>query len=129
MELSNLIGTEFHRCAEMVMQGKAPNPRCNRVAAMMKTFDSEWFSVTEVAPYQTEMKVWSDRYRYQGTLDLVAELNLVPTLIDFKSSARINDDMGMQLAAYAEAYKEITGVEIKQGLIVCVSKDKPHHKA
>jgi len=36
--------------------------------------------------------------------------------------------MDLQLVAYAQAYKEGTSVEIKQGMIVHVSKDKPHFK-
>ncbi len=49
-------------------------------------------------------------------------------LVDWKTSSRIYPDMDLQLVAYAQAYKEQTGVELKQGLIVQVSKDKPHFK-
>lgn len=36
--------------------------------------------------------------------------------------------MDLQLVAYAQAYNEMTGSKIKDGLIVHVSKDKPHYK-
>jgi hypothetical protein len=36
--------------------------------------------------------------------------------------------MDIQLVAYTQAYKEQTGQEIKQGMIVHVSKDKPRFK-
>lgn len=47
---------------------------------------------------------------------------------DWKTSARIYPDMDLQLVAYAQAYKEQTGIELKQGMIVHVSKDKPDFK-
>ncbi len=37
-------------------------------------------------------------------------------------------DMALQLSAYARAYEEMTGVKLKRGIIVLVSKDKPKHK-
>lgn len=49
-------------------------------------------------------------------------------VMDWKTSSRIYDDMQLQLAAYAHAYNEQRGTAVKSGLIVCVSKDKPHFK-
>jgi hypothetical protein len=127
VRLSNAVGTEFHRCCEVLLSGKSPETPCKRVSAMVDVFKRGWFDTAYVAPWQTEMKVWSVRYRYQGTLDMVGEVNGVPTLVDFKTSSRINEDMGMQLAAYANAYRELTGQKVDNGLIVCVSKEKPDH--
>ncbi len=47
---------------------------------------------------------------------------------DWKTGSRIYADHALQLAAYAQAYKEQTGKEIKVGIIVHVSKDKPYHR-
>jgi len=123
--LSNKIGTEFHRCLEQVMKGQTPVPQAYipRIKRMLQSFDS-WFAVTDVSPYATEMKVYSHKHKYQGTFDMVAEINGVPMIVDFKSSSKISDDMGIQLAAYAYAYHEMTGLMLNTGLIVLVTKDK-----
>ncbi len=128
LEWSNLIGTDYHRCVEEITQGKVPIPRYKRVKGMINTFNRDWFSVTAVAPYGTEMKVYSRKYGFQGTLDFVGEINHTPKVLDHKSSSGINEDMGMQLAAYAQAYYEMTGFKFKIGEIILVKKKKPHFK-
>lgn len=122
--LSNLIGTEFHRCAEIITQGNVPEPRCPRVVKMLPSF-MQWFNNVQLAPFATEMKVYSHKHGYQGTLDLVGEVDGKLYIVDYKSSAGIKEDMGLQLAAYARAYGEMTGVLPKLGKIVLVKKDKP----
>lgn len=122
---ANKIGTEFHRCVELKMLGKEAKPQIciPRITKMLARFD-EWFAVNQVAPYGNEMKVYSKKHRYQGTFDMAAEINGVPMLVDFKSSAQIGDEMALQVAAYAYAYFEMTGVMLKKGLIVLVTKDR-----
>lgn len=123
--LANVIGTEFHRCVEQIMAGRSYEIRVykERVTKMLARFN-EWFAVTDVAPYANEMKVYSHKHKYQGTFDMVAEINGVPMIVDFKSSAKISDNMGLQVAAYAYAYYEMTGLMLKRGLVVLVTKDK-----
>ncbi len=70
--------------------------------------------------------MWSVEHEYQGTLDCVARLGRKLVLIDWKTSAGIYADMGLQLAAYAKAYEERTGQPIKTGIIVLVTKKRPH---
>lgn len=127
LKLSNMIGTEFHRCIELIMKGQKPNPKCPRVKGMLKSFD-KWFAVTDVAPYACEMKVYSHKWKYQGTFDMVGEINGVPLIVDYKSSSQISEDMGLQLVAYAVAYEEMTGLKLTKGLIVLVKKDKPNFR-
>lgn len=122
--LSNLIGTEFHRCAELFTQGNIVQTPCPRVKRMLPSF-LQWFDSVQIAPYATEMKVYSHKHRYQGTLDFVGEIDGEVFLVDYKSSSKINDDMALQLVAYARAYGEMTGVTPKKGKIVLVKKDKP----
>lgn len=49
-----------------------------------------------------------------------------PYVIDWKSGNAIYPEYGEQLAGYAIAYEEQTGVKIKYGYIVCVTKKRPH---
>jgi len=98
-----------------------------RVQGMMKSYEG-WLASVRGELWATELKVVSRKYVYSGTLDAVICLGKKLYIADWKTSARIYDDYGMQLAAYAQAYAEENGPQPKLGLIVCVSKDKPHFK-
>lgn len=90
-----------------------------------------WLESSGFKPLETELHVVSHKYRYAGTLDAVGYLADKPTaliVLDWKTSSGIYPDMAEQLVAYAQAYYEDKGIWIKKGIIVHVSKDKPHHK-
>jgi CRISPR/Cas system-associated exonuclease Cas4 (RecB family) len=94
---------------------------------MMNSFVG-WAKVVNGDIHCTEYKIISRKYRYSGTLDAVGTFEGKPMLYDWKTSSSIYRDMDLQLAAYAQAYKEETGIDLKQGMIVHVSKDKPRYK-
>lgn len=133
-EMANKIGTEFHRCVELYLKGYAitmsddvsPSMQ-NRIYGMLRSF-YRWADSVNGDIHHTELKVLSRKHYYSGTLDAVGTFDGEPMLYDWKTSSRIYDNMDLQLVAYAQAYKEQTGIELKQGMIVCVSKDKPDFK-
>jgi hypothetical protein len=87
---------------------------------------ADWAYGAEFVPEVQEFKVISRQYRYHGTLDAVGTRhgsNLLE-LFDWKSSSDIYKENGYQLAAYAQAYYETTGIRLKSGGIVHVSKDR-----
>lgn len=132
--VANQIGTEFHRCVEEYLDDGCFLVDCGlsynmqkRVEGMVDSFVA-WAETVNGEIHSTETKVISRKYAYSGTFDAVGTLDGKPMLYDWKTSSRIYPDMDLQLAAYAQAYKEQTGVELKEGLIVHVSKDKPRFK-
>jgi hypothetical protein len=145
--ISSAIGTEFHRCVESyintgdyivmdaTIDGLPLHGTSVRVAGMMRSF-AKWANAVDAGIHHTERKIISREYVYSGTLDAVGTLNGKPMLFDWKTSSRIYDDMQLQLAAYAQAYNEehrksgldIIHKDVKDGTIVCVSKDKPNFK-
>jgi hypothetical protein len=134
-KLANLIGTEFHRCVEDYLNTGDYSPNCVRVGGMMRSFVA-WAQSIDGTIDHTELKVISKTHIYSGTLDAVGKIGKTPMLVDWKTSSRIYPDMALQLSAYAEAYNEMnsrSGMDIiykpiKEGLIVHISKDKPHFK-
>jgi hypothetical protein len=48
---------------------------------------------------ENECTVWSRRYGYAGTCDIVAEINGETIWIDVKSGKNLHDEVGLQLAA------------------------------
>jgi CRISPR/Cas system-associated exonuclease Cas4 (RecB family) len=94
---------------------------------MMKSFVA-WAESVDGTIDHTELKVVSKTHKYSGTFDAVGKIGKTRLLIDWKTGSSIYSDMDLQLVAYAQAYNEMTGSKIKDGLIVHVSKDKPHFK-
>lgn len=127
---ANAIGTEFHWYAEHLAQGdEMLEPANRRLLGMVKRFD-EWVVSSGIKIKESELHVVSKEHKYAGTFDAVGYLpgSRKLVLFDWKTSSGIYPDMELQLAAYAQAYREQTGCEIKKGVIVLVSKDKPNHR-
>ena len=77
-------------------------------------------------PRHCEQRVYHPEYRYAGTLDLVADWQSKPTLIDWKTSYRMKKlswlkDYQLQTAAYAKAFEWMYKTEIEQTLVVVLT--------
>src|SRR5579872_4165945 len=134
MDIAAAVGTAFHDCVEQYLDTGKFTARMEkysscipRVVGMMESW-IDWAVNVDGTIYHTELKVISKLYTYSGTFDAVGHIGKALRLIDWKTSSRIYDDFELQLAAYAQAYKEQTGVDVRVGLIVHVSKDKPRFK-
>ena len=76
-----------------------------------------------------EVALYSDLLRVAGTADCIAEYNGVPSVIDFKTSRKPKkevwiDDYYMQTFAYKLMFEEMTGIEIKQVVILVACIDQ-----
>jgi len=76
-----------------------------------------------------EIALYSDLLRVAGTADCIAEYNGVPSVIDFKTSRKPKkevwiDDYYMQTFAYKLMFEEMTGIEIKQVVILVACIDQ-----
>lgn len=125
------VGKRFHRRAERLAKGLFVRlPKDRRLARMLEVFDS-WVVSSGLKVKETELHVVSAAYKYQGTFDATGYLSDRPKelcLFDWKTSSAIYPEYAEQLVAYAQAYFEQTGIWIKSGIILHVSKDKPRHK-
>ena len=76
-----------------------------------------WHARSGYEPVWTEFPVWSERHGYAGTLDTAGQVHLhaphlgvdglVAVVGDWKSSSRLHLEAHMQVAAYAEALREM----------------------
>lgn len=64
----------------------------------------------------------SELYRYGGTPDLYARIDGKITVLDFKTGSSIYDEYFYQVAAYAFAIEEVTGVQIDQTWILGIGR-------
>jgi hypothetical protein len=69
------------------------------------------------------MKLISEKYGYGGTIDFLCYLDGVLTLVDFKTSKAIYDEMLLQLCAYVKLLQE-NGYDIKQAKILRIGRDE-----
>ena len=58
---------------------------------------------------KSEHRVYSERHKFAGTLDVLVDWKRRTRLIDLKSTASVPKTVGPQTAAYAEAHTEMTG--------------------
>lgn len=65
-----------------------------------------------------EYHIFSDEYRYAGTIDLVVWLDGKLQLLDIKTSNSIHTTMELQLAAYAQAWNETHDTKIEDTGII-----------
>lgn len=96
-------GTEVHALAEQLVHGEkvdVPDELAGHVDSYLRFLD-EW----DPQPVLVEAVVFSRRYRYGGTLDLVADLaDGSRWLVDVKTTrSGVYGETGLQLAAYRYA--------------------------
>ena len=96
------MGTRVHRAVELYLKGED----CD-LTGIERPFSAflDWrFSWDQFELLASEVMTY-DTYRngYAGTADIIARLNNEVWLIDLKTSPRIYDEYGMQLAAYQYA--------------------------
>lgn len=111
-------GTYIHNVLERWIKGDDIKPMLANDPDMTKLIKNAgaWFVDNEISDEQTELTLYSDKYGYAGTADLVCKMKNkvegqepVTALIDFKSGKSIYDTAALQMAAYAMAYEETTG--------------------
>ena len=123
------IGTAVHQMCEFYL--------CNYIVKLDKeekvirdTFNRIRFLLGNINNIVgTEIALYSDLLRVAGTADCIAEYNGVPSIIDFKTSRKPKkeewiDDYYMQTFAYKLMFEEMTGIEIKQIVILVACIDQ-----
>lgn len=105
-------GTEVHALAEKLVKGEkveVPGELAGYVEAYVSFLD-EW----KPQPVLVEAAVGNRRWKYAGTLDLVADLpNGERALLDLKTARGVYGEVGAQISAYrfAEVYLDGDGNE------------------
>lgn len=112
------IGNQVHKALEQSIKIKLKQPfklveiftpEADKIVNKALKDYKKWQRKTGFKPLQTELTVHSDCYNYAGTLDCVGTINDEIAIIDWKTSKRINKEHYLQVAAYADAYCEMTG--------------------
>lgn len=132
------IGTVVHewieRYAGAAIRGhrlRIPLPENEQARRGVEAFIG-WTEAHDVKFLESERPIYSRSGDYAGTVDIIAEVNGVLSVLDVKTSTRVYPQYALQLAAYWLAWEEdeevtasLAGREprrIQQGLVVHVSK-------
>ena len=121
LEKAQEIGTQAHALVEWELRrelGQDQGPRPETRPEALWAFESweTWRRSVELEPLWVEQVVYSKRYGYAGTVDLIARLHLkdarhdygrVLTMIDWKTGKRHYAESSLQAAAYSEALHEM----------------------
>lgn len=126
------IGTHAHALVEHHLRrilGEAVDapklPDVPEVAQAAKwAFDAwlAWASGVKLKPIQIEQTIYSLQHRYAGTLDLLAEVDGVLTVLDWKTGKSVYAESFLQNAAYQVAVGEMGHGNVERGIIVRLPK-------
>lgn len=120
------LGTQVHKACEDYLNGvevilREPHPIDSDFNQMMYGFGN-FIAKFDPHTVATELFVYSARHGYAGSADLVCRLDGELWIIDFKTSKSLHDAMGLQLAAYRQAYQEMTGRRARTAILKLTTK-------
>jgi genome maintenance exonuclease 1 len=123
------IGTAVHQMAEFYLSNYIIKLK-DEDKKIVDTFNRLRFLLGNINNIVgNEVALYSDLLRVAGTADCIAEYNGVPSIIDFKTSRKPKkeewiDDYYIQTFAYKLMFEEMTGIEIKQVVILVACIDQ-----
>ena len=127
LEKAAEIGSQCHRLLEWNIrkalgQKVGPEPKVFDDALWAFMAFSDWAAKVNLKPKLIEQIVFSTRHGYAGTMDLMAEVDGVDTLVDFKTSKAVYAEAHLQTAAYRVALQEMGHGTVDRAVIVRLPK-------
>jgi hypothetical protein len=127
LEKASEIGTQVHALIEWNLrrelgQQVGPEPRVQDDAQWAFMSYQDWANSVQLKPRFIEQTVFSRTYGYAGTMDLLADVNGILTLIDFKTGKAIYGEAHLQNVAYQMALREMGHSVPNAGLVVRLPK-------
>lgn len=121
------IGTQVHALIEWNLrqslgQKVGPEPRVLDAAQWGFMAWQDWAQKVALKPVFIEQMVFSRTHKYAGTMDLLAEVNGVLALVDFKTGKSIYAEAYLQNVAYQQALREMGHAAPATGYIVRLPK-------
>ena len=118
-------GTQVHEAAEALVLGEEIHwmddygkaKYSQLVWEMILKFYDFW-TTHKPELISTEEFVYSDKFKYAGTADLLVKMDGEVWLLDIKTSNNLHRSYNLQLAAYAKAIEEAKGIKIQRTGII-----------
>lgn len=127
------VGNAVHKYAEdfinlkLGLSEQEPKlPRHPKVRSGVEAF-REWDEQHGIEYLSSERLLYSVAHHYSGTMDILARVNGVKTIIDIKTSSRVQSTHKLQLAGYMLAYnEEFPDDPVENRMILHVSREGGH---
>jgi len=139
LETRQAIGSHVHKLIEMTLSGKDVNLGSYELEireGMCRFF--EFNKIAKLKPEALEQRLWSNEYGYAGTADYIGKYTSPEKFLvrghkakfkkeafvigDWKTARSFYPSYWLQLAAYAMAFKELTGIEV-DGVFIARIRD------
>lgn len=126
MEQAGSVGTSVHKMIECYLNNVNSYEKRLLVRAHFENIKSLLDKIDNI--HFTEIALFSDQLHTAGTCDVISQYDGVLSIIDFKTSRKKKQnawiqDYFLQATAYALMYKEMSGLDIKQGVILITGED------
>lgn len=128
------IGTRAHKAIDDLIHGLDPQITPDIKFAVDGFL--AWKSSNSLAIEMGDTKLASKLFGYGGSLDFVAFDKNEAIVFDLKTTKKRKnmphgayDEMGLQLAAYSQAFHETYGLKVKAAYVLWVDKERPDFKA
>ena len=124
---SSIIGTQTHNLIENYLNGIPHNDELRLLSvAHFNNLIPFLQKINDI--HGTELRLYSNKMKLAGTSDCIAKYDGVLSIIDYKTKRSNQQEEWMtdhfiQGTAYSEMFKELTGIEIKQ-VVILVSSEK-----
>ena len=126
---SSAIGTEAHRFNKAYLDDHTPDwaPNENTLYGMAHHESMQPYLDRISAIHGTEVGLVSVKHGFAGTADCIGKYDGKLSLVDFKCKKKPQKeewthDHFLQVAAYAMAWEEMTGMKIGQGVILASNR-------
>ena len=120
-------GTFIHERVEWLCKGLSVNTEGlnGKQARALMAFVA-WFKEVKPKILANEIKVYDIDKGFAGTVDIIAEIDGEPYIVDIKTSNYLHDSYNAQVAAYAEAYSSYMreSGQMKAGILHLTAKTK-----
>lgn len=128
------LGSRVHQAIDSIIREEEKDIPEDIQAGVQGFLD--WKASNSLTIELGDTKIGSKLFGYGGSLDMVAFDGNEAIIFDFKTTKKrrdrdhgIYDEYAYQLAAYAQAFKETYGLEVKKVYALWLNKEKPEFKA
>ena len=123
------IGTQVHALIEWNLRRQlgqvvGPEPKVEEKSLWAFMAWEDWAKAVRLRPLLIEQRIFSLTHGYAGTMDLLAEVNDVVTLVDFKTGKAVYAEAHLQNVAYQVALAEMGHTIPQAGMIVRLPKNE-----
>lgn len=124
-------GTQVHNAIEELLEGNEiewmdeyGNAKYSQIVWEMINKFVDFWSTYKPELIATEQFVFSDKYKYAGTADIVCKIEDEIWLLDIKTSNSLHKAYDLQLASYAVGWEEVKGQKIDRTGILWLKSSK-----